>query len=87
MSNPCGTLAVTEPCPVEGAPTRPCATLTQSTPCATVADQRLGVRLAVSRIGATLADRTVPPQLPMLYLVADAGEYIVDESGRFIIAG
>ena len=87
MSDPCGNVVVTEGCPVEGVPTRPCVTVSQPTPCATVAIPRLGVRLAVSRVGATRTDRTVPPQLPVLYLVADAGEFIVDESGRFLIAG
>ena len=80
MSRPCGNLTVVEPCEV---------TVTAVEPCVTPAASGFGLQITASRIGATLRDRTIPVvgEVFFGYILADADQYIVVDTGEYLIAG
>jgi hypothetical protein len=89
MTRPCGTLTVVEPCEVTVTAVEPCVAAPVVSPCLTPAASGFGLNITASRIGATLRDRTIPVvgEVFFSYILADADQFIVTDTGEYLIAG
>lgn len=79
-SDPCGTVTIVDPCGV---------TVVPPGICGTVAPVKFAMRVSATRFSTVVTDRSIalPGETFLVYLLADADEYLVTDTGLFIIAG
>jgi hypothetical protein len=89
VTRPCGNLTVVAPCEVTVTAVESCVAAPVVSPCLTPAASGFGLKITASRIGATLRDRTIPVvgEAFFAYILADADQFIVTDTGEYLIAG